>query len=434
MTKQLNVLLIAEAANPEWTSVPLLGWSHCYALSTLCNTMLFTQVRNREAIERFGWVEGKEFTAIDSEKLAKPLNRLSNFLRGSGNAAWTISTATESLVYPYFEYRCWKAAEKDLKAGKYDVVHRITPVSPTAPSYLAKKLKRIGVPFVVGPLNGGVPWPKEFLDLQHKEKEWLTYIRDAYKLMPGYRSLRKDSACIVAASQATKAQLPRDIQDKVLFLPENAIDTERFSLSNDADYSLPIRASFVGRLVPYKGADMAIEAMEPLLKAGKMRFDIYGNGPEETHLQALITSKDLDDSVTLHGFVPNHALQQKLVNSDIFVFPSVREFGGGVVLEAMALGIVPIIADYAGPAELVTETTGYKVPIGNREQLIQGFRQQLSTICESPEQLVKKRQAGIARIQKYYTWQRKAEQSKRIYEWLLGRENKPDFNGPFLDD
>lgn len=429
--KKYNVLIIAESANPEWTSVPLLGWSHAYALSKICHVHLLTQVRNQEAIERFGWLNGKEFTAVDSEKLAKPLTKLGGLLRGGGNLAWTIETAVGSITYPYFEYLCWKHTKVDLLAGKFDIVHRITPVSPTAPSYLARKLKKASIPFVVGPLNGGVAWPAQFRDLQHKEKEWLSHVRSAYKLLPGYHALRRDASCIIAGSMATKAQLPQQYDNKILYLPENAIDSTRFGLKNTSNYSLPIKAAFVGRLVPYKGADMAIEAMSTLASEGKMQFDIYGSGPEEQNLKALVESKGLSDAIRVHGFVPNAELQNKLVDADIFVFPSIREFGGGVVLEAMALGVVPMIANYAGPSELVTESCGYAIPMGNRETLINGFRKQLENICDDPSQLNSKRAASIERIQHYYTWEKKAEQMHQVYAWLVEGCEKPAYCGPF---
>ena len=50
----IRALLIAEAANPEFTSVPLVGWSHARAIAETCDALLVTQVRNREAILRTG--------------------------------------------------------------------------------------------------------------------------------------------------------------------------------------------------------------------------------------------------------------------------------------------------------------------------------------------------------------------------------------------
>lgn len=433
MSNKLRVLIIAEAANPEWTSVPLLGWSHSVALSKVCDVHLATQVRNKAAIERFGWIDGKQFTAINSEKLAAPLEKFSRILRGSDSLSWTTATAIQSLVYPYFEYLVWQTFKADLIAGNFDIVHRITPVSPTAPSYLAKKLAAINVPYVVGPQNGGVAWPPHFGDLQRKEKEWLSYFRGAYKWMPGLGALQRHAACLIGGSLATRDQYPRKYADKILYLPENAIDPARFSLQNHSGYELPIKAAFVGRLVPYKGADMAIEAMEELVREGKMTFDIYGNGPEEARLNQLVQEKGLNGKVIVHGFVPNSQLQSKLVTADLFVFPSVREFGGGVVLEAMALGVVPLIADYAGPAELVTDASGYRVKMGTRSELIANFRTQLNQICAAPEQLTAKRQACLDRIAKYFTWEKKAQQMIQVYEWLLGHAAKPDFASEFID-
>jgi glycosyltransferase involved in cell wall biosynthesis len=418
-TKKLRILVLAEAANPDWTSVPLIGWLHTKALANQCDVHLVTNARNREAIENAGWVEGEQFTTIDTEKIAAPIYHLTGMLRGGRSLAWTIDTAMGSLVYPYFEWKAWRHFKAALKNGEYDLVHRITPVTPTSASIIAKRLAKIDVPFVVGPLNGGVPWPKEFQDLSRKEKEWLNKVRDFYKLLPGYRSMRRCASAILVGSLATKEQMKVDKPEKVFYLAENAVDKSRFNITNSSSYQLPIKAAFVGRLVPYKGADMAIEAMLPFLTAGTMTFDIFGDGPEMPSIKRLVETHKLEHAVTLHGFVNNSELQAGLAKSDILAFPSVREFGGGVVLESMAVGVVPVVANYAGPAELVTNESGYLVEMGNRQRLIENFRNTLQAILDAPEQLVSKREAAMHRIDEHFTWEKKIEREIEIYRSIL---------------
>ena len=426
--KKLRILVIAEAANPEWTSVPLLGWSFANALSKQFDIHLVTQQRNKEAIARAGWVEDKDFTALDTEVITKPLYNLANKLRGGRSLGWTIATAFASISYPYFEYLCWKRFEKKLESGEFDIVHRITPVSPTAPSYIAKKLKKLNIPFVVGPLNGGVAWPNEFDELRKKEKEWLTKVRSVYKILPGYRSLRKSASALICGSMATLNEMPEQVRSKTFYLPENAIDTDRFTPSMSDTRSSPLKAIFVGRLVPYKGADMAIEAMLESLKANKITYDIYGSGPEQEKLQSIIDKHELNGKVTIHGFVEHSELQQRIKNSDVLVFPSIREFGGGVVLEAMSLGVVPVIVDYAGPAELVNDLSGFKVPLAPRDDLIANLKAMITAIVEDPEIVYSKKANCVERIKQHFTWAAKVEQVSKIYHWTLDGNNKPEFS------
>ncbi len=423
--KNYRVLVLAEAANPDWTSVPLLGWFHTAALKKVCSVHLATQIRNRSAILNAGWKEGEDFSAIDSERIMRPLHKFASFLRGGDQVGWTISTALSSIGYLYFEYIVWRQFKKRLEEGEFDIVHRITPVSPTAPSLIAKKLKKIGIPFVVGPLNGGVPWPKQFRSAQHQEKEWLSYIRDFYKLLPGYAATRRDSSAIIVGSKATYEQMAESAKGKCVFLPENGVNEQRFSLKRSGAYSLPLKAAFVGRLVPYKGADMAIEAMHDLVKAGALEYHIYGDGPERARLQEMIDQYGLRDKVVLHGFVKNENLQNELSKCDLLVFPSIREFGGGAVLEAMALGVVPVVVDYGGPADLVSGAEGYLIPLGEREQIVASLRATLSEICSSPEVLSHKSALCVEKIIDSLTWDAKVRQVINIYDWISAGGEKP---------
>jgi glycosyltransferase involved in cell wall biosynthesis len=421
----MRVLLIAEAANPEWTSVPLVGWSHATALSRITDAHLVTQVRNRDAIVRAG-LPAKSFTCIDSEAIAGAMYRLGARLRGGAGKGWTTLMAAASVSYYYFERILWKEFGSRICAREFDIVHRITPLSPTVPSLIAAKCRRAGVPFVLGPLNGGVPWPRQFEAERRREKEWLSYMRGAYKLLPGYDSMRESAAAILIGSRDTWKQMPSRFRDKCVYIPENAIDPARFSARVSGEAGTPLRAAFVGRLVPYKGADMLVEAAGPLVREGKLVLDIIGDGPEMPRLRELVANEKLGEKVALPGWIEHARLQERLCRSDIFAFPSIREFGGGVVLEAMALGLMPVVVDYGGPTELIAPETGMAVPIGTRAQVIKGFRDVLTRLCANPAGIRPIGERARARVFRDFTWDAKARQVLEVYRWVLGERGKPE--------
>jgi glycosyltransferase involved in cell wall biosynthesis len=428
-----KVLLIAEMANPEWVSVPLEGWSHAKAISAETDAHLVTQLRNKEAIERTGWREGVEFTAIDSEFVAAPIHHANNWLRKVTGLGWTLTTALESLPYYAFEYKLWERFGPAIQAGAYDIVHRLTPLSPTMPSLIvAKRCEAAKVPFIWGPVNGGVPWPKGFHDVQHAEGEWLSYVRDAHKLLPGYRNTRKRASALIAGSMSAYEQFG-DYLEKVVYIPENAVATERFPEVTPTPAQGPMRVAFVGRLVPYKGADMLIRASAALVKAGKLVVDIIGDGPEMPALRALREAEGIESGVLLDGWVPHEKLQSRLRQSQLFGFPSVREFGGAVVLEAMATGLVPIVVGYAGPNELVSDATGVRVAIGSRDEIVSRVRAALERFVADPTLVAEMGGRARGRAMSLFTWTAKARQVREVYRWVLGERDKPNFGMPLPD-
>lgn len=421
-----RVLLITESANPEWVSVPLEGWSHSRAIAALVSAHVVTQVRNRDAFLRAGLEEGRDFTSIDSERVARSVHRLASWLRGGAGKGWTTVQALSTLSYYYFEHLVWQRFGRRIRAGEFDIVHRLTPLSPTTPSLLAGRCRRAGVPFVLGPLNGGVPWPRQFDGARRAEKEWLSYVRSAYKLLPGHRSTLRNAAAILAGSKDTLKQIPRDYHSKSFYVPENAVDPARFTQERTGPARVPIRAVFVGRLVPYKGADMVVEAMAPLLRQNLVQLTIIGDGPQLGQLRGLIQGGNLT-GVDVAGWVDHKELQKRLVTHDLFLFPSIREFGGGVVLEAMAVGLVPVVVNYGGPGELVTPESGYLIDMSSRAEIIQRLRAIVAQVVDRPDSLAEKRVAAMSRAREQFTWQAKAQQVVGIYDHVLrsSRASRP---------
>jgi glycosyltransferase involved in cell wall biosynthesis len=154
-----------------------------------------------------------------------------------------------------------------------------------------------------------------------------------------------------------------------------------------------------------------------------MRLDMVGDGPMLPGLKAEAEALGVSDAVTFHGWMEHGAVQDVLAGSDLMAFPSIREFGGGVVLEAMALGVPSLIVDYAGPAELLTEGTGWKVPLGDRATIVAGFRAELERLEQDRPVLAKAGRAGLGRVAARFTWDRKADQISEVYKWILGERN-----------
>jgi glycosyltransferase involved in cell wall biosynthesis len=424
MCKPLRVLIIAEAANPDLTSVALIGYSLSQALDEVCEAHLVTESRNEDSLLHAGMNPGS-FTSITNpaQRLAF---RLATVLRGGTSLGWTIHSALTTLAYPLFERKVWRHFSKRLSNGEFDLVHRITPLSPTTPSYLAKKLSKIGVPLILGPLNGGIPWPGGFDKIRRAEREWLGYFRDLYRILPGLSATRKLASALILASRHTYGEVTAQqaaLQNKAIWLPENAIDPQRFpevhcQPAAPTDGS-PLRAAFLGRLVPYKGADMLLEAAAPLLRSGQMTLEIIGDGPQMPELQAIAARENLGNAVHFAGWVAHDQVRRHLSKAQIFAFPSVREFGGGVVLEAMAMGLVPVVMDYGGPAELIPKGCGTIVPMGSRQEIIHSFHQALVNLTADPAAVHAVALRAQRHVRDHYTWPAKAQQILKIYAWTL---------------
>ena len=300
-------------------------------------------------------------------------------------------------------------------------------MSPTSQSIIAKRLAKLSIPFVVGPLNGGVPWPRNFTNRQHAERDWLSHVRWLYKLMPGYRSTRRYSAAIIAGSKYTYGEMPRWTKEKCVYIPENGVDSERVKLPRDRVACRPLRAVFVGRLVPYKGADILLDAAAEYLRKGQLELHIVGDGPERPLLEAMVDRLGIRTGVRFHGWLPHVEAQERLRTCDFLALPSVREFGGGVVVEAMALGVTPIVADYAGPSELVDEKTGIRVPFHDKDSLVEGMRAAIGNVIRSPELLDELGAAARQKVSEKLTWEAKANQVIAVYDAVLAGTKNLNF-------
>jgi starch synthase len=429
-----RVLLINEYADPTTVSVALVCWSHARAVSKVADTHVVTSIRHRENYVAAGLRDGVDFTSIDNAWEERVVNRTARLFGSGGGLGYSTLTALRIAPYQWFEHQVWNRFEARLEAGEFDLVHRMSPLSPAYPSLIAGRCAAAGIPFVVGPLNGGLPWPEGFGGVRLREREFLGYLRGALRYVPGFRSTRAKASAIVVASRHMRDQIEPEFRHKTVYVPENGIDPSKFGRAAELPATMPLRVAFVGRLVAVKCVDILLEAAAPLVRAKKLVVDVVGDGPELAGLEALAERERLGEGVLFPGWVDHAVLRERLELAHAFAFPSVRDFGGGAVLEAMAMGVPPIVVDYGGPSELVTPRTGFAIPMSPREKLVERFRAVLEQLADRPECLAEVGRRARARAFRYFTWDAKAGQTLEIYRWLMGQRDRPDFGMPFPDD
>ena len=417
MAGRPRVLITADDCNPEWPSLPVVGWKYARAIAAECDVTLATHVRNRENIEKIR-PEGLDVRYLDTEYVAAPMHRLALLLRGGNEVAWSANMMMNWLPYLAFEREVWKAFRGALRAGEYDLVHRVTPMSPTLPSPMAGWSP---VPFVMGPLNGNLPWPEAFRAEQAREREGLRRLRGLYKLLPYARSARR-AACVLAAFEHTVADLKGVDPAKIVMMPEIGFDPEIFhppAGPRPSERDGRLRFLFAGRLVPYKLPEAAVRAFALSPELRRHVLHVVGDGPEAPRLKALVEEHGLQDCVVFEGRLSQAEVAARMRESDVFVFPSIRELGAGVVIEAMACGMLCVVADYGAPGALAAQGRGLAVPMAPLEALTESLARALERAAADPEDRLRRAAAGRAHAEALYPWAVKGARTRALFAAVL---------------
>ncbi len=424
---RLRILLLAPDANPEGTCGPLLSFSQAEALAQLhAVTLVIRSPGEKSVRSRQGLLHSVEVVRLP---------------RLEGIYAWSIrwifrnqftSRGLTAFLYPFavaFEWQAWRQIRARIKAGEYDVVLRLLPVPAVLPSPFAFFLRNGPVPFVIGPISGGLPWPAGFSQAE-KQKEWYAGLRNLYRFLPFARSTYRHAAAIIAGASQTYAEFA-SYREKLFFLLENGVSR---SLCSDglriSERNGKLKLIFVGGLVPVKACDLALRAAAPLLRNDLALFTVVGDGPERDRLERLTRSLGIDKAVSFCGWVSHDEAQQKLRQADVLVFPSVRDNSPAVVFEALAAGAVPVVVDFGGPGDTVHSEVGYKVPLTNESDVVSQMEKILASLAQDRELLNRLRQQGMSYARECLTWDAKAQTLTAIMRWALRQRPKPNLPPP----
>ena len=423
-TKKLKILLIIEQCNPEWASVPLEGYFFYEKISQLVDVTLVTHARNRTALDKI--YKNKDIIYIyESEfiqtyyKVAEKISKIKDKI------IWPLYNTLIYPIYAEFNHRVYVKFKESILRGDYDIVHAITPMMPRYPIKTIKACKH--TPFILGPVNGGVPFPKGFQKVARQEFAGFNFLRSVGRfVILGYRETYEKADAILAGSTYTLNLLKYlfDIEnEKIQLFYENGI-RDSFLIKEEevteGREASKIQLIFVGRLVPYKGADMLLESIHKLAPSiqDKITLTIVGDGSERDALAQQTQRLNLSHIVNFTGWVDQIDTLKYYRDSDIFCFPSIREFGGAVVLEAMASGLPCIVVNNGGIGEYVTEATGFRIDPSSREFVIQELTRCIEKLVQEPKLRTSMARKSVQRA-KVFTWDVKAREIVNLYHRIL---------------
>lgn len=347
----MRVLLSAYACEPDKGSEPEVGWRWAVGLANCGHQVwVITRENNRAMIEAAAQSipPGLTFEYFD---LPRP------FL------------ALKRLLGINFYYRLWQSgafshAKRLHQLVRFERTHHVTFVSARHPSFL----RFLDAPFILGPVSGGEDAPPTLLaelPWRYRYTEWVRTL--ATRLLVRTPSVR-------ATANAAAAIYATSVQSAALFTPQHAMKIRvRLAITSDsvirptgpaAKRTACAEAKFLyaGNLHHFKGVHLALRALQRVRRNGvAATLTIVGDGPAANWLRRVAAEAHIDDIVKWVGWVKRSELGAYYASHDAFVFPSLRDSGGMVVMEAMAHGLPIICLDSGGPGVVVDSTCGFVI-------------------------------------------------------------------------
>ena len=334
-------------------------------------------------------------------------------------------------------------AKKIIKEKKIDIIHQPIPVSPKDPSMLFD----LGVPIVIGPMNGGMNYPPAFQKMEGRfVRVGISFGRALSSFMNVVIPGKLKATTLLVANERTKEALPSSVREvSTIELVENGVDLSLWkkdlSQKNELkeenfqkkDQQNLTRFVFIGRLVDWKAVDLLLIAFKQVLEKIPARLDIIGEGDQKANLEEIARNLGLispsnelnfDHSqakLRFLGWLSQADCAKQLQESDVLVLPSLYECGGAVVLEAMALSLPVIATNWGGPADYLDDSCGILVNPDSREGLIDGLATAMFDLANSPELRQSMGKAGAEKVVNFFDWDRKGEKILEIYQDSIDR-------------
>ncbi|EDN69647.1 glycosyl transferase, group 1 [Beggiatoa sp. PS] len=256
-----------------------------------------------------------------------------------------------------------------------------------------------------------------------EEASWLYPIRHLGYLIDFITGTTRHASAILTATTATVQSIPARYHSRCRHLLENGVDLKLFTptpWSALPSSTQALQIIFVGRFQPFKGIPMLLEAIAQLKNKFPIHLTIVGEGSLREQWENQAKHLQIHELITWYGQALSAEVAEQIQKAHVLCLPSVRESGGGVLLEAMACARPVIALKYGGPAEIIDDKIGCAIPIeGGPTAVIASLVDCISGIFKEPEVWQQKGIVARQRTEQLYGWDAKINQALILYQELL---------------
>lgn len=316
-----------------------------------------------------------------------------------------------------------------------DIVHCHTWYAHFA-GILAKMLYGIPLVVTVHSLEPLRPWKREQLGRGYDVSSWVE------------KTALEMADSVIAVSTSTKQDVLRlfpKIDPKKVDIVYNGIDVnqyketadpavlEKYGIRADKPYVL-----FVGRMTRQKGLLYLLKAAKKL--APEAQLVLCAGDADTPEMKAELEGLVNELKQTRSGvvWIPEMISREEAIvlysQATVFCCPSIYEPFGIINLEAMACGTPVVASAVGGITEVVVDgETGYLVDADlsdkpphdpkDGDAFADRMADAINKLIADPVLAKKMGQAGRLRVEKYFSWESIAQQTKELYSRLI-EENK----------
>jgi len=170
---------------------------------------------------------------------------------------------------------------------------------------------------------------------------------------------------------------------------------------------------FVGRVAKEKNVMFIVEMFEKLVKFLDAHLMIIGDGPLRSSVEEFVTKRRLADRVTLTGYMKRDELPNYYRQADLFVFASVTETQGLVVLESLAAGTPVVAVAKEGVADVLEDGEGCLLL---NEVNMDEFIEKVLSILQDPALHRQLRSRARKYVEKNWSVEASARKLVKVYE------------------